>query len=82
VKTVVEPERKVPVVEEADVILAGGGISDVAAAVAAARGKADILLIARSGFLDGVATTGLRASMGNRFFADREKLVLRGIALR
>jgi len=79
-KTIVEPERRVPVVEEVDVVVAGGGIAGVAAAVAAARNQANTLLIERNGFLGGVATAGLMASVGNRFFADG-KLVVRGIAL-
>jgi len=80
-KKISEPERQIPVVEEMDVIVAGGGISGVAAAVAAARSCANVLLIERNGFLGGVATAGLMASIGNRFFADEGKLVVRGIAL-
>ena len=80
-KTITEPERKTPVVEDMDVIVAGGGISGVAAAVAAARSGADVLLVERNGFLGGVATASLMASIGNRFFADGGRLVVRGIAL-
>ncbi len=80
-KSIIEPEKEVPVVDEVDVIVAGGGISGVAAAVAAARRNMDVLLVERNGFLGGVATAGLMSSMGNRFFADGEKLVVRGIAL-
>lgn len=79
-KTVVEPEREIRVVEEVDVVVAGGGIAGVAAAVAAAKSKAEVLLVERNGYLGGVATAGLMASMGNRFFADG-RLVVRGIAL-
>jgi len=80
-KVIVEPEKKIPVVEEVDVIVAGGGIAGVAAAVAAARSQANVLLIERDGFLGGVATAGLMASMGNRFFTGDGRLVVRGIAL-
>lgn len=80
-KIIIEPERKTPVVEEVDVIVAGGGIAGVAAAVSAARNQAETLLIERNGFLGGVATAGLMASMGNVFFARGQKLVVRGIAL-
>lgn len=66
--------------ESAEVIVAGGGIAGVAAAVAAARSGAKTLLIERNGLLGGVATAGLMASMGNKFFADGD-LVIRGIAL-
>jgi len=80
-KTMVEPKRKVPVVEDVGVIVAGAGISGVAAAVAAARSRAEVVLIERNGFLGGVATAGLMASIGNRFFAEDGKVVVRGIAL-
>lgn len=42
-----------------DVIVAGGGLSGIAAAVAAAREGADVLVIERYGFLGGMATAGL-----------------------
>lgn len=42
-----------------DVIVAGGGLSGVAAAVAAAREGTSVLLIERYGFLGGMATAGL-----------------------
>lgn len=80
-KTIVEPEKKIPVAEDVDVIVAGGGIAGTAAAVAAARSQSTVLLIERNGFLGGVAAAGLMASMGNRFFADDGRLVVRGIAL-
>lgn len=44
---------------EYDVIVAGGGLSGVAAAAAAARSGAEVLLIERFGFLGGMATSGL-----------------------
>jgi hypothetical protein len=42
-----------------DVIVAGGGLSGVAAAVAAAREGAKVLLIEQHGYLGGMATAGL-----------------------
>jgi hypothetical protein len=79
-KTISEPERKIPVVEEADVIVAGGGLAGVAAAVSAARNGAEVIVIERNGFLGGVATAGLMSSMGNGFFADGERQIVKGIA--
>ncbi len=79
-KFIVEQKRRTPVAEEAEVVVAGGGISGVAAAVASARSRVRTLLIERNGLLGGVATAGLMASMGNKFFVDG-KLVIRGIAL-
>ena len=42
--------------KEFDIIVAGGGFSGVAAAVAAAREGAEVLLLERYGFLGGMAT--------------------------
>ena len=42
-----------------DIIVAGGGISGICAAVAAARNGADVLLIERYGFVGGTSTAGL-----------------------
>jgi phytoene dehydrogenase-like protein len=42
-----------------DLIVAGGGLSGVAAAVAAAREGVSVLLIERYGFLGGMATAGM-----------------------
>jgi hypothetical protein len=78
---VTEPKREIPVVEEVDVVVAGGGISGVAAAISAAREDVDVLLVERNGFLGGVATAGLMSSMGNGFFAEGGNLVVRGVAL-
>jgi len=56
---ITEAERKTPVVDEVDVLVCGGGVAGVAAAVAAARNGAEVLLIERYGFLGGLATGGL-----------------------
>ena len=60
-RTVVEPKREIPIVAEADVIVAGGGPGGLPAAVAAARHGAKVLLIERYGVLGGLATAGLTA---------------------
>ncbi len=46
----------------AEVLVAGGGMAGIAAAVAAARAGADVLLVERGGTLGGVATAGLNCS--------------------
>ena len=43
---------------KADLVVAGGGPAGVAAAIAAARLGADVLLVERYGFLGGMATAG------------------------
>jgi glycine/D-amino acid oxidase-like deaminating enzyme len=54
-----EPARRTPVRHEAEVLVVGGGSAGVAAAVAAARNGADVLLVERYGSLGGLATGGL-----------------------
>lgn len=57
--SITEPERKIPVIADVDVVVCGAGVAGVTAAVCAARNGADVLLIERYGFLGGMATAGL-----------------------
>lgn len=61
---VVEPVRDVPVAHEADVLVVGGGIAGVMAAIAAGRSDARTLLVERFGSLGGTGT----AAMMNLFY--------------
>jgi FAD-dependent oxidoreductase family protein len=54
-----EPAREIPVVEDADVVVLGGGPGGITAAVAAARQGAKTILVERYGVLGGLATTCL-----------------------
>jgi hypothetical protein len=56
---VTEPAREIPVVAEADVVVVGGGPAGVAAAVAAARAGASVVLVERYNHLGGLWTGGL-----------------------
>lgn len=59
-KTVIEKQKTLEVKREYDVVVAGGGIAGVAAAVSAKRGGAKkVLLIEREFALGGLATLGL-----------------------
>lgn len=54
-----EAAKSIPVVKETDVVVAGGGLSGVIAAYAAARSGAETMLVERFSCLGGVAVMGL-----------------------
>ncbi|MFW6170281.1 MAG: FAD-dependent oxidoreductase [Planctomycetota bacterium] len=56
---VLEPDRRVPIVNEADVVVCGGGPAGVAAAVTAARAGVKTHLIEAHGCIGGIWTSGL-----------------------
>lgn len=56
---VTEDTRTIPVYDEVDVVVCGGGVAGVAAAVCAARCGANVILLERYGYLGGLATGGL-----------------------
>ena len=60
-KSMLEPEKRIPVSMEVDVIVAGGGVAGLAAAIASARNGANTVLIERHNALGGLGTMGLVA---------------------
>ena len=56
---ITEPERKTPVVADVDLLVCGGGIAGVAAAVCAARCGINVMLLEKYGFLGGLVTSSL-----------------------
>lgn len=58
---ITEPARQLPVIAQYDVAVVGGGVAGIAAALAAARHGASVLLVERSYMLGGLATAGLIA---------------------
>ncbi len=56
---VVEKERRTPITNESEVVVAGGGPAGVAAAIASARLGVKTMLVERYGCLGGMATGGL-----------------------
>jgi len=58
-RTITEAKREIPVVQDVDVVVVGGGPGGCAAAVSAARAEARTVLLERYGHLGGMATGGL-----------------------
>ncbi len=58
-RTITEPARQIPIVEEVDVVVVGGGTAGLPAAVAAARNGARTALVERWGYVGGAAVGGL-----------------------
>lgn len=58
-KEIIEQERRLAVSDSCEVLVAGGGIAGIAAALAAARGGKRVLLVEREYVLGGMATLGL-----------------------
>lgn len=61
---ITEPSRNTPLIRQADVLVVGGGLTGVAAAVASARLGAKTLLVERSQFLGGIASGSMPGSFG------------------
>ena len=77
-KSYVIPAQTVPMDDSWDVIVAGGGPSGCAAAIAAAREGARTLLVEATGALGGSGTTALVPAWCP--FSDKEKIIYRGLA--
>jgi 2-polyprenyl-6-methoxyphenol hydroxylase-like FAD-dependent oxidoreductase len=72
-----EPSREIPVHAHCDVLVVGGGPSGTAAAIAAARVGADVILLERYNHLGGLSTGGLVIWI-DRMTDWNGKLVIRG----
>ncbi|MER3398915.1 MAG: FAD-dependent oxidoreductase [Chloroflexota bacterium] len=71
--------REVTIVDNFEVIVAGGGPAGIAAAVASARNGARTLLIERYGFLGGNATASLVGPFMTSYSLDGRHQLIRGI---
>ena len=77
-KTYLEPQTAVPVYDECDILVVGGGAAGHSAAIAAARaGNKNIILMERYGYFGGDATGGYVIMLPNLSWYD--KSFVRGI---
>lgn len=74
-----EPSRRTPVLRRCDVLVVGGGPAGTAAAVAAARCGAEVVLVERYNHLGGLSTGGLVIWI-DRMTDWEGRLVIRGLA--
>ncbi len=56
---IAEPDRRIPIVRRADLVVVGGGPAGIAAAVAGARNGLSVVLIERYAYLGGLASGGM-----------------------
>ncbi|MDW7657379.1 MAG: FAD-dependent oxidoreductase [Bacillota bacterium] len=80
-KKITLPPMSIRVRAITDVLIAGGGLAGVAAALAAARTGARTILVERNSFLGGVATAGMCCSIFNCLYDINRQLVVKGIPL-
>lgn len=73
--------KDIPVIGIADVVVAGGGLGGIAAALASARAGASTIIVERNGFLGGVATAGMCCSLFNCLLTPERKLKVKGFPL-
>lgn len=73
------PAEQIAISRKVDVLVIGGGPAGIAAAIAAARNGAEVMLIEQRGFLGGMGTVSLVPSFCP--YTDHEKPVIRGIGL-
>jgi hypothetical protein len=69
--TVTVPEARLPVVEDADLVVVGGGSAGTAAAVTAARAGLRTVLVEESPFLGGMSTGGCVGTFCGFYYRER-----------
>lgn len=78
-KAVLIPSHTIPILDEAEVVVAGGSPTGVAAAVAAARSGAKTVLVERFSFLGGQTSAGLMLTFHRPFWDKHGNRVVGGI---
>lgn len=70
---ITEPEQEIPIIEETDVLVIGGGPAGVAAAISASRAGAKTILVERYNHLGGLWTGGLVLPLLSTHAMDKRK---------
>ena len=74
-----EPEKKLSVVADVDVLVCGGGPAGIAAAVSAAKNGMQVMLIEKSNCLGGQGTNGLVTSFMSMSAYTGKRQVIKGV---
>lgn len=77
--TTIEYSQQIPIIDEAQTLVFGGGPAGIGAAVGAARNGSDTLLVERFGFLGGNATASLVGPFMTSFSHDGKRQIIGGV---
>ncbi len=79
---ITESPRSIEVLDQVDVLVAGGGIAGCTAAISAAEAGAKVLLVERNGCLGGVLTSNIIPNLLNNHISGDFKQLLSGVPRR
>ncbi len=80
-RTVNITNKEIPITGEYDVLVAGGGLGGIAAALSAARNGAKTAILEKNNYLGGVATAGMCCSVFNCLRTESGNIAIDGIPL-
>ena len=80
-KPITITNKEIPVTGEYDVLVAGGGLGGIAAALSAARNGAKTAILEKNNYLGGVATSGMCSSVFNCLKTESGNIAIDGIPL-
>ena len=79
--TLIESEKRIPIIEEADICVLGGSCTGVFAAVRAARLGAKVVIVEKQNSFGGVATSGLVNIWHSLMDTEYNKQIIAGLTL-
>jgi hypothetical protein len=79
-QTIADPSQNIPVLDRVDILVVGGGMTGVAAALSAARMGAKVLIVEQFNCLGGVATSGWHNHLSQFNAWEAKERVVGGIA--